>query len=69
MSRSEHVIFVLFLAGVLLWQWRTGIALGAWWRPRIARQDHPRTYWSLLAAQGAILAYVIVVGTDSWHFR
>ena len=67
-SNGDH-LFVLFLAGVLLWQLISGKAAGVWWRPRIARQDDPGAYWLVLAAQSAILIFVLINGTATWNIR
>jgi hypothetical protein len=69
MSSNEFHLFVLFLAGVLLWQLISGKALGAWWYPRITREESPKTYWFVLAVQGAILAGILTNGTATWNFR
>jgi hypothetical protein len=58
----------MFLACVLVWQLRSGVALGAWWSPRITRADRPQQYWLILAAQGAILLLFLLTGR-SWHVR
>lgn len=69
MSSVNDYLLVLFLAGALLWQLISGKALGVWWRPSITRQDDPRTYWFVLAVQGAILVAVMITGTRTWDLR
>ena len=69
MSNINFYLFMLFLAGVLLWQFISGTALGTWWRPRITRQDDPGAYWFVLAVQSAIFIGVLYTGTETWHFR
>jgi hypothetical protein len=58
----------VLMAGVLLWQFLSGNALGVWWHPRISRGDNPKTYWFVLALQCAILGAVLLTG-KSWHVR
>jgi hypothetical protein len=68
MSSTSYYLFALFLAAVLLGQFISGKALGTWWFPRITRQDNPAAYWSVLAAQSAILIAFLVTGR-TWHIR
>jgi hypothetical protein len=68
MSGIDFYLFVLFLAGVLLWQILTGRALGTWRRPSLTRQANPGAYWFVLAIQGAILIVFLLTG-KSWHLR
>ena len=68
MSSSVFVLIALFLAGVLAWQLASGVAMGAWWYPRVVRRDHPVAYWLVVAAQAAILMAFVLTG-KSWHLR
>jgi hypothetical protein len=69
MSANNYHWFMLFLAGVLLWQFLSGKALSVWWRPNITRKENPGTHGLLRAAQVASFLGVLVTGTDTWHFR
>jgi hypothetical protein len=63
------VAIALMLAGIVIWQLAVGYALGTWWRPRIYRQDNPGTYWLVVALQIAIVVYLVIFGTSTWHYR
>ena len=69
MSRINDYLLALLLAGVLVWQLVSGKAAGVWWRPSITRQENPGAYWFALAVQGAILMYILIVGTSTWDYR
>jgi len=68
MSNLTYYLMVLFLTAVLVWQLVSGKALGAWWFPRITRQDNPGAYWFVVAAQGAILIAFLMTG-KTWNIR
>ena len=68
MSTLSQLLMALLLCALLLWQLVSGVALGPWWHPRIARQDNPGTYWFVLAVQVVILVAIIFTG-KSWHVR
>jgi hypothetical protein len=68
MSGPGFYFFASFQACVLVWQLRSGEALGAWWWARITRAERPLQYWLLLAAQGAILILFLLTGR-SWRVR
>jgi hypothetical protein len=68
MSNVTYSLMALFLAGVLVWQLVSGSGLGAWWYPRITRQDNPRSYWIVVVIQGAIFILFLVTG-KTWHVR
>jgi hypothetical protein len=68
MSGITYYLFALFMAGVLVWQFISGRALGTWWYPKITRQDNPGAYWFVVAAQGAILLAFLLTG-KTWHVR
>lgn len=68
MSGPAFDLVALFLAGVLAWQLASGVAMGAWWYPRIVRRDRPLAYWLVVALQAAILVAFILTG-KSWRLR
>ena len=68
MSPAVYLLLALFLAGVLAWQLASGVAMGAWWYPRIVRRDRPLAYWLVVALQAAILVAFILTG-KSWRLR
>ena len=68
MSSTSYYLVALLMCGVLLWQIVSGSAMGAWWDPRISRQDRPKTYWFVLAVQCAVLMAFLFTGR-SWHVR
>jgi hypothetical protein len=68
MSGITYYLVALLLVGVLVWQFISGRALGTWWYPKITRQDNPKTYWFVVAAQGAILLAFLLTG-KTWHVR
>jgi hypothetical protein len=64
MSNLTYHLVVLLLATVLGW----GKALDTWWFPRITREDNPKLFWLVVAAQGAILIAFLTTG-KSWDIR
>ncbi len=69
MSGITYYLVALFMAGVLVWQFISGRAPGAWWNAKIiTRQDNPGAYWFAVAAQGAILLAFLLTG-KTWHVR
>ena len=68
MSAATYYFILLLMSGVLLWQLKSGEALGAWWQGRIFRVDSPKTYWFVLGVQCAILIAFVVSGR-SWNIR
>jgi hypothetical protein len=68
MTGINYYLFLLFWAGVVIWQLISGKALGTWWRPRSTRQESPGIYWFVLIVQGAIFIAFLRTGT-TWHTR
>lgn len=68
MSTATYYLLAFFLAGVWLWQFVCGQALGTWWHPPITRWDKPKAYWFVMAVQCAILIAFLLTG-KSWHVR
>jgi hypothetical protein len=68
LSVTVHVLLATFLAGVLAWQLASGVAMGAWWCPRVVRRDRPVAYWLVVALQGGILIAFVLTGR-TWHTR
>ena len=68
MSNAAYAFVAILLAGLLFWQFVSGVAMGTWWKPRIARQHEPKLYWFVLAVQSAILVVFLFTG-KSWHIR
>jgi hypothetical protein len=67
-SHPAYWLVVLVMCAAILWQLRTGEALGAWWYRRIFREEMPGTYWLILAAEAMMLIAFMVTGR-SWHIR
>lgn len=68
MTNATYYGMAWFLAAVLVWQFISGQALGAWWRPRLGRRENPRGYWLVLAVQVAIFIAFVTTG-KTWHVR
>jgi len=66
MSLTVYLFVALVLAGAVGWQLASGVAVGAWWYPRVARRERPTAYWLLVAAQGAIFVAFVLTGR-TWH--
>jgi len=68
MSTATYLLVAAFMGATILWQLKTGEALGAWWSGRILRAERPRAFWLILAMQCAILVTFLVTG-KSWLLR
>jgi hypothetical protein len=68
MDRFLTGLFVLALAGLVLWQLVTGKALDRSWHPSVTRQENPGMYWFIVIFQSALLMVILVTGTTSWNF-
>jgi hypothetical protein len=65
MNAGTSILIGLLMAGIVLWELRSG---QAWGRGRIDREARTRTYWLVLFSHGAILVAFLLSG-QSWHLR
>jgi hypothetical protein len=70
MHNIPYVLAVLLWAGLIAWELRSGVVIGAWWEqfPRISRREKPAEYWLIMAIQGALFLYLLINGR-SWPVR
>jgi hypothetical protein len=69
MNTSAYILINLAWACLMLWQLYTGVAAGNWRQPRIARDERPFAYWSVMALQGLILILFLVKGRSIPWYR
>ena len=68
MTDREFHLIILIQIGILALQLRTGRAAVLRGQPLVRREDQPRTYWFVMALQGAFFIALLKYGR-TWSSR